>query len=68
MVSGVSATVYNLLGQSVHTEFHAGLSAGRYNMALDFDDLGGHSLASGVYFLSLTFGDDIITRKMNYVK
>ncbi|WKZ68546.1 MAG: T9SS type A sorting domain-containing protein [Melioribacteraceae bacterium] len=56
-------TVYNLLGQEVHTLVNEVKSAGSYQIQFDASDL-----PSGIYFYSLTYGNHNQTRKLALLK
>jgi len=56
-------TVYNLLGQEVRTLFNEVKPAGSYQVQFDASDL-----PSGIYFYTLTYGNNIHTRKLALLK
>lgn len=56
-------TVYNLLGQEVATLLNEEKSAGSYQIKFDASNL-----PSGIYFYSLTYGNNIQTRKLALLK
>ena len=65
----VELTVYNVVGQVVRTLVAQHQSAGRYTVAWDATDDGGHSLSSGMYFYHLQAGDEFReVRKMLLLK
>ena len=65
----VELTVYNVVGQVVRTLVAQHQSAGRYAVAWDATDDGGHSLSSGMYFYHLQAGDEFReVRKMLLLK
>lgn len=55
----VSLKVYNVLGQEVSTLINETKSAGHYETVWNAE-----GIPSGVYFSQLTFGNQIVTRKM----
>lgn len=55
--------VYNLLGQEVRTLFNEVKPAGSYQVQFDASDL-----PSGIYFYTLTYGNNIQTRKLALLK
>lgn len=56
-------TVYNLLGQEVRTLFNEVKPVGSYQVQFDASDL-----PSGIYFYTLTYGNNIQTRKLALLK
>ena len=65
----VELTVYNVVGQVVRTLVAQHQNAGRYTVAWDATDDGGHSLSSGMYFYHLQAGDEFReVRKMLLLK
>ena len=65
----VELTVYNVVGQVVRTLVAQHQSAGRYTVAWDATDDGGHSLSSGMYFYHLQAGGEFReVRKMLLLK
>ncbi|HHG84808.1 MAG TPA: T9SS type A sorting domain-containing protein, partial [Bacteroidetes bacterium] len=54
-----SLTVSNMFGQTIFTEVQRNLAAGAHEVKFDTQDL-----ASGVYFINLTFGDEKVTQKL----
>jgi hypothetical protein len=59
----VNLTVYDLLGQKIHTIFEGNMQAGVHSV--DFD---ASSLSSGVYFYRLKAGDMVETKRMVLLK
>ena len=61
----VDVTVYNLLGQVVHTQALT-LEAGRHNYTFNAHSAG--AMASGVYFLQMQYDNQISTQKIVLMK
>jgi hypothetical protein len=59
----VSLKVYNILGEEVATLMNGFKPAQSYDVTFD-----GANLASGVYFYTLRFGDQVLSKKMVLVK
>lgn len=59
----VSVEVYNMLGQRVKTLLDQAIPAG--NHYLTWDAAG---MASGIYFLKITAGADVLTKRMTLLK
>lgn len=55
--------VYNLLGQEIRTLVNEAKQAGSYQIQFDASDL-----PSGIYFYTLTYGNNIQTRKLALLK
>ncbi len=60
----VNLTIYNVLGQRVRTLIDRELPAGLFVATWDGIDDRGKSVASGVYFCRIIYGDEIEQRKM----
>jgi len=61
-------SVINILGRKIYSETLEQISAGSYSYTLDFDDMSGNHLASGIYFLNVRFENQTATRKLNFLK
>lgn len=59
----VNLSVYNLLGEKITTLINDQLNTGSYSVTFDASNF-----ASGVYFYRLSFGNNIVTRKMMFLK
>ena len=59
----VDLSVYSVSGELVATLAHSEMAAGSHNVVFD-----GSNLSSGIYFYSLTAGNQTITRKMTLIK
>ena len=59
----VEFEVFNVLGQTVHSERMHNLPAGRHTISFNADNL-----SSGVYLYRITAGSDTIVRKMTLMK
>ncbi len=59
----VKITLYNSIGQELYDLVDEIKAAGEYTMPLS-----GNQLASGVYFLKMTAGDEIISKKISLLK
>jgi hypothetical protein len=57
-------TIYDLRGRRVRTLLDSELAPGTHKISWDGRDERGHSIASGVYFFTLSTGDQSLTRKM----
>ena len=64
----VALTIYNILGQKVRNLVEAEFSPNAYSIRWDGQDNDGHSLASGVYFYQLKYGDYYSTKKLLLLK
>ncbi|HKK21965.1 MAG TPA: FG-GAP-like repeat-containing protein [candidate division Zixibacteria bacterium] len=62
--SGVTLSIYNVLGQEVRQLIDNSLSAGTYRLEWDGKSAGGRFAGSGVYFYKLTSGNVTLSRKM----
>jgi len=60
--------IYNVLGQTVTTLVDEDLAADYYVVEWDGTADGGHQVASGIYFYRLTNGDQVMTKKMMFLK
>ncbi|MBN2008321.1 T9SS type A sorting domain-containing protein [candidate division KSB1 bacterium] len=60
----VRLTIYNILGQLIHTLVDNSQNAGVYKMNWDGHDNAGRMAASGIYFYRLEAGNFVQTRKM----
>lgn len=61
--SFVTIKVYDILGREVTTLINKNETAGNYSV-----NFNASSLSSGIYFYQLKAGDDVITRKMVFLK
>jgi hypothetical protein len=59
----VSVEVYDLLGRKIETVFEGFRPAGSHRLVWDAE-----SLASGVYFLRLSAGEEVRTRRVTLLK
>jgi len=59
----VTAEAFNLLGQKVATIFNGFVSAGEHTLSWDAS-----GLASGIYFVRLTFGERVQQAKVTLLK
>lgn len=66
--SHVELTVFNMLGQRVRTLVNEVRSDGSYVVIFDGHDDRGNTLSSGIYFYRMVAGNDIITKRMMFVK
>ncbi len=66
--SNVSLNVYNVLGRKVATLVDDNLDAGAHVIEWDSRDVGGTTVASGIYFYQLQVEDEVVTKKMMIVK
>lgn len=64
----VVGRIYNLKGQLVKELLNEKLTPKRYNYTWKGDDNSGKTVASGVYYLRLTIGDEVKTGKMVMLK
>ena len=64
----VELSIYNILGQKVHTLVNDHVAAGTHEAVWDGTDNSGAPAASGVYFYKLTTGSSSATRKMMLLK
>ena len=64
----VEITLYNLLGQEVHSWSLTGLDIGQHSVTWDSRDSNGHDVASGVYFIRFMTGDFTATGKMLLIR
>lgn len=64
----LSLKVYNVRGQLVRALADTHFAAGPGKIEWNGEDQSGGSVASGVYFYELRFGDDVITEKMMMLK
>ena len=55
--------VYDILGREIKTLINHQLNPGEYEIEFDASDL-----SSGVYFYTLNFGDNVITKKMTLIR
>jgi len=60
--------IYNILGQMVKTLVNEPKSSGEYEVVWDGKDEKGNSLASGIYFYRLAFGEQTETKRMVLLK
>lgn len=58
----VTLSVYNILGQNIHTLVNSALNAGRYTHEWDANDEFGNPVSSGIYFYELR-SDNFVSRK-----
>ncbi len=59
----VNLTIYNMLGETVKTLVNESQVAGRYSYTVDASDL-----SSGIYFYTLSTGNQVVTKKMTLLK
>jgi len=64
----VKVEIFDILGRRVYTELLEQVSAGSYSYSIDFDNLSGRHMASGIYLMKVSFGQETATKKMNYLK
>nr|MBN2277431.1 T9SS type A sorting domain-containing protein [candidate division Zixibacteria bacterium] len=64
----VAVEIFDILGRRVYSETLEQVAAGHYSYSIDFDNLSGRHMASGIYLMKVTFGAETATRKMNYLK
>jgi len=57
-------SVYNVAGQMVRSLTDANLPSGAYTTVWDGRNAGGSSVAAGIYFMRVTFGDNSVERKV----
>ncbi|MDZ4183014.1 MAG: T9SS type A sorting domain-containing protein, partial [Candidatus Cloacimonadaceae bacterium] len=60
----VEMVVYNLKGQKVRSLINEHRSSGKHQISWDGKDDGGRALSSGIYFLRLSTGKEVSSRKM----
>ena len=60
--------IFNARGQLVRALSDGPLAAGRHELTWNGRTDGGRQAASGTYFYRLTFGDQMVTKKMSLVK
>ncbi len=61
--NSVKLEVYNALGSLVYVENEGVMNNGNHNISFD-----GSELTNGIYFVNLTIGDNIITKKLSISK
>ena len=61
-------TIFNIKGQVVRTLVSGFRQAGRYTVQWDSRDDNGLPVPSGIYFYRLKAGDQVLTRKMGFIK
>ncbi len=66
--SRVSLSVYDLNGRLVKNLMSGNLGAGTYNINWNGKNTNGLSVAGGVYFYSITSGENSIIKKMSLIK
>jgi hypothetical protein len=64
----VSLRIYDVSGRLVKTLIHKVMPQARHRITWDGDDNHGNRVATGVYFLRLSAGDAVQTRKMVLIK
>ncbi len=64
----VELSVYDVTGARVATMMNSDLEAGNYHVSFDGGDENGKSLSSGVYFYRLKADNQVLTRKMVFMK
>jgi Beta-propeller repeat/FlgD Ig-like domain len=64
----VEIEVFNILGQSVRHLVNETKSAGTYQLTWDGTDQGGKSVSTGVYLYRFQAGNEIVTKKMLFLK
>ncbi|NUN69519.1 MAG: T9SS type A sorting domain-containing protein [Bacteroidetes bacterium] len=65
----VELTLNDLVGNKVRTLFSGPMERGAHSITVDLSDNGIHQpLASGVYFYTLRYGAQVLTRKLVYMK
>lgn len=64
----IELSIYNILGQKVRVLYSGLQSGGEHVMFWDGLDDRGHAVPSGIYFYRLKSGQDIISKKMVYLK
>ncbi|KAB2879117.1 T9SS type A sorting domain-containing protein [bacterium] len=66
--SHVSLKIYNILGQEIRSLINENRKAGNYDQLWDGRNQFGAAVSSGIYIYRLQAGNEIITRKMNFLK
>jgi hypothetical protein len=66
--ANVTLAIYNLRGQRVRTAVSATLAAGRYQRSWQGEDDAGYSVASGLYFVRLEFGQNTQVQRLVLVR
>jgi hypothetical protein len=64
----VELSVYDVTGAKVATLMNSELAAGSYHVSFDGHDESGKPLSSGVYFYRLKADNQVLTRKMVFMK
>ena len=64
----IELSIYNILGQNVCTLYQGMQSGGKHIAYWDGKDKSGHPVSSGIYFYSLSSQNEIISKKMIYLK
>ena len=64
----IEISIYNILGQNVRTLFQGMQSGGRHIAYWDGKNDNGHPVSSGIYFYRLSSQNEIISKKMIYLK
>ncbi len=64
----VEIKIYNILGQKVRTLYNGHQSGGRHSLYWDGRDDSDNDVPSGIYFYQLKSRDQIISKKMLYLK
>ncbi len=66
--SDAELSIFDLLGRKIKTVISDGLEAGAHEFVWDGSDNSGNAVASGVYFYSLKYGENSITKRMVMLK
>lgn len=64
----VTLKIYNLMGQEVRTLFSGRMKAGQNEVLWDGRNAAGQQVSSGTYIYRLQVGQEIISRRMNFIK
>jgi glucose/arabinose dehydrogenase len=67
-ITKVKLLIYDITGKEVRTLVNTTQMAGEYNIAWNGRDNFGSAVASGVYFYSITAGENVATKKMLMLK
>lgn len=61
--SHVTIAIYNIVGQLAKVLINKDQEPGKYQIRWDGNDSYGHRVTSGVYFICMKYGDQLLTRK-----
>jgi len=66
--SNLNVSIFSVTGRLVNTLLNKGVQAGAYTISWSGKDQMGQTVPTGIYFMKVVSGDQIVTKKLAYLK